>query len=153
MQLSFGNPNGPKLADGGRLPQGQVAPTVQLDQILSTFDPVTRKAFETWMQQEGIAFTGRGQDFNDALAQLYPFATNVESVLTVLRRDSAETSVLLHDGGQVFSAISSSPSQLQGLIRNADSVFAVTAAQDRSLAAAIRRSRRSWARPGRRSSD
>ncbi len=138
VQLSFGNPNGPMLADGGRLPQGQVAPTVQLDQILSTFDPVTRKAFETWMQQDGIAFTGRGQDFNDALAQLYPFATNVESVLTVLRRDSAETSVLLHDGGQVFSAISSSPSQLQGLIRNADSVFAVTAAQDRSLAAAIR---------------
>ena len=66
------------LADGGSLPQAQVAPTVQLDQILSTFDPVTRQAFETWMQQDGIAFTSRGEDFNTALAELYPFASNVE---------------------------------------------------------------------------
>ena len=83
-----------------------MSPTVQLDQILSTFDPATRRAFETWMQQDGIALTNRGQEFNAALAELYPFATNVDSVLAVLNRDSAATSTLLHDGGQVFSAIS-----------------------------------------------
>ncbi len=138
VQLSFGSPHGPKLPDGGRLPQAQVAPTVQLDQILSTFDPQTRQAFETWMQQDGIAFTNRGEDFNAALAELYPFATNVESVLTVLRRDSAATRVLLADGAQVLDAISASPVQLQGLINNANTVFAATAAQDNSLAAAVR---------------
>ncbi len=53
IELSPGSPTGPKLADGGSLPQGQIAPTVQLDQILSTFDPATRSAFETWMQQQG----------------------------------------------------------------------------------------------------
>jgi virulence factor Mce-like protein len=138
VQLSFGNPRGSKLADGGALPEGQVAPTVQLDQILSTFDPATRRAFQVWMTDYGIALTGRGQDFNDALAQLYPFATNVEAVLSVLRRDQAETSVLLRDGAIVLSAASASPSHLQGLIRNADAVFAATAAQQRALAAAVR---------------
>ena len=103
VQLSFGNPNGPMLPDGGRLPQAQVAPTVQLDQILSTFDPATRRAFEIWMQQDGIAFTGRGEDFNAAIAALYPFATNVQSVLAVLRRDSAATRTLLADGAQVLA--------------------------------------------------
>ena len=138
VELSPGNPRGPFLPDGGRLPQAQVAPTVQLDQILSTFDPRTRRAFEVWMQDDGMAFTDRGEDLNDALAELYPFATNVDSVLSVLRRDGAATRALLGDGSQVLGAISRSPAQLQGLIRNADTVFGATAARDRSLAAAVR---------------
>jgi virulence factor Mce-like protein len=138
VQLSPGNPNGPKLRDGGRLPQAQVAPIVQLDQILSTFDPVTRKAFETWMQQDGVAFTNRGEAFNQALAELHPFATSVESVLSVLRRDSAAASTLLHDGGQVFGALASQPARLQGLVRNSNGVFAATAARNAALAGAVR---------------
>src|SRR5579875_2429164 len=92
VELSFGNPRGPMLRDGGRLPQAQVAPTVQLDQILDTFNAKTRAAFQTWMQDDGIAFTDRGQDFNDALAELYPFAGNVSGVLAVLQRDRTATS-------------------------------------------------------------
>ncbi len=91
---------------------------MELDQIFSAFDPKTRRAFQTWMQQGGIALTGRGEQFNQAFAQLYPFATNVDSVLAVLNRQSAATTTLLRDGGQVFSALSGSPAALQGFVRN-----------------------------------
>lgn len=138
VELSPGSATGPKLADGGTLPRGQIAPTVQLDQILSTFDPSTRQAFETWMQQQGIALTGRGQDLNAALAQLYPFATNVDSVLAVLNRDSAATSTLLNDGGRVLAAVTRSPSALQQLVNNANTTFSATAAQAAALAATIK---------------
>jgi virulence factor Mce-like protein len=138
ITLSPGSAEAPKLPDGAALPQTQIAPTVQLDQILSTFDPVTRHAFQVWQQQYGLALTNRGQDFNAAFAQLFPFATNVDRVLAVLHRDSAATSTLLRDGGQVFSALSASPSQIQGLIRNSNTVFASTAARNRALAATIR---------------
>jgi phospholipid/cholesterol/gamma-HCH transport system substrate-binding protein len=138
VELSPGSRNAPKLPDGGTLPRGQIAPTVQLDQILSTFDPTTRRAFSTWVQQDGIALTNRGQQFNAAIATLYPFATNVDSVLSVLRRDSAATSALLSDGGQVFGALARSPAQLQGLVRNSNAVFASTAARDAELASAIK---------------
>ena len=83
VQLSVGAPNGAKLPDGGRLPQAQVSPTVQLDQILNTFTPSTRRAFETWMQDGGMALTGRGQAVNAALAELFPFTTNAGAVLKV----------------------------------------------------------------------
>jgi phospholipid/cholesterol/gamma-HCH transport system substrate-binding protein len=86
VELTPGSPTAPKLPDGGVLPRAQVAPTVALDQIFSAFDPTTRRAFETWMQQGGIALTNRGEQFNAALADLYPFATNVDSVLAVLNR-------------------------------------------------------------------
>ncbi len=138
VELSPGSRTGPKLPDGASLPPGQVAPTVQLDQILSTFDPATRRAFSTWQQQDGIALTNRGEDLNAAIAQLYPFATNVDAVLAVLRRDSAATSTLLRDGGQVFSALSRSPAQLRGFIRNSNAVFAATAARDVALANTVR---------------
>jgi phospholipid/cholesterol/gamma-HCH transport system substrate-binding protein len=138
VQLSPGTQNGPKLADGATLPPGQIAPTVQLDQILSTFDPATRQAFRVWQQQDGIALKNRGQDFNQAFAALYPFATNVDSVLSVLNRDTAATSTLLRETGQVFGSLARSPSELQGFVRNSNAVFASTAARDQALAAAIR---------------
>jgi virulence factor Mce-like protein len=138
IELSPGSRSAGELGDGAALPPGQVAPTVQLDQILSTFDPTTRQAFETWMQQQGTALTGRGQDLNAALGELYPFATNVDSVLAVLRRDSAATSTLLRDGGQVFSSIARSPTALQQLVNNSNAAFSATAAQASALAATIR---------------
>jgi virulence factor Mce-like protein len=138
VELSPGTSSAPKLADGATLPLGQIAPTVGLDQILSTFDPVTRKAFSTWVQQGGVALTNRGQQFNEAIATFYPFATNVDSVLSVLRRDSSATRALLSDGGQVFGALARSPAQLQGFIRNSNTVFASTAARNQALAAAIK---------------
>ncbi len=137
IELSPGTQNGPKLADGGTIPQTQIAPTVQLDQILSTFDPVTRRAFSTWLQQSGLALTGRGQDFNSAIGQFYPFATNVNAVLNVLNRDNAATRTLLRDTGQVFGALAQSPSEFQGFIRNSNAVFSATAARNRELQAAI----------------
>jgi phospholipid/cholesterol/gamma-HCH transport system substrate-binding protein len=138
VELSAGSPTGAKLADGGTLPRAQVAPTVQLDQIFSTFDPTTRRAFETWMQQGAIALTNRGEQFNAALADLYPFATNVDSVLAVLHRQGAATSTLLRDGGQVFSALGRSPAQLQEFVNNSNSLFAATAARDVALAATVK---------------
>jgi phospholipid/cholesterol/gamma-HCH transport system substrate-binding protein len=138
VELTPGSHSAPKLPDGATLPVGQIAPTVQLDQILSTFDPATRHAFEVWQQQEGIALTGRGEDLNAALGELFPFAFNVDRVLAVLNRQGAATTTLLRDTGVVFSALSQSPSQLQGFITNSNTVFAATAAQDAALANTVR---------------
>jgi len=138
IELTPGSQHGAKLPDGATLPRGQIAPTVQLDQILSTFDPATRRAFMTWMQQDGIALTNRGENLNAAFGELYPFATNVEAVLAVLRRDGAATSTLLRDTGQVFSALSASPAQLRAFIEHSNATFAATAARNAALAATVR---------------
>jgi phospholipid/cholesterol/gamma-HCH transport system substrate-binding protein len=138
IELTPGSQHGPKFPDGATIPSTRIAPTVQLDQILSTFDPATRRAFSTWMQQQGIALTGRGEDLNAAIAELFPFATNVDRVLAVLHNQSAATSTLLRDTGIVFSSLSASPTQLQGFIRNSNATFAATAAQDVALAATVR---------------
>jgi virulence factor Mce-like protein len=138
VELTPGNRNLPKLADGATLPRAHIAPTVQLDKILSTFDASTRRAFQIWVQQDGVALTNRGQDLNFAFGELYPFAHNVNTVLAVLRRDSVSAATLLRDTGQVFASLSQSPSELQGFIRNSNATFAATAAEDADLAATVK---------------
>ena len=44
VELTPGHPGSPYLPDGGLLPRSQVQPAVQLDQVVSTFDPATRHA-------------------------------------------------------------------------------------------------------------
>src|SRR3954468_21466790 len=56
VELTPGSRNGPKIPDGGKLPQGQVGDTVQLDEIFRSFDPARRAAFRTWMDEQGRAF-------------------------------------------------------------------------------------------------
>src|SRR6184192_182960 len=62
------------IPEGGRLPDGQVKPTVQLDEIFNSLDPKTRAAFRGWQQELARGINGRGRDFNDALGTLPGFA-------------------------------------------------------------------------------
>jgi phospholipid/cholesterol/gamma-HCH transport system substrate-binding protein len=126
------------IFDGGSLPNGQVAPTVQLDQIFRTFDPTTRQAFETWMQQQGVALGNRGQDLNDALGNLTPFAENTDKLLQVLNNQSVATRKLVRNTAVVFNALTSRGNQLAELITNSNRVFQTTADRDQQLAAAFR---------------
>src|SRR3989440_12295606 len=61
VELTPGNRRGPKLRDGGTLGLGNVAPTVQLDDIFRAFDPKTRLAFQRWLMSQGRVFNGRGE--------------------------------------------------------------------------------------------
>src|SRR5690242_7415578 len=74
VELTPGTAGAPKLAENGTLRESQVSDTVQLDEILRTFDKPTRQAFETWMQSQAQGISGYGRDLNDALANLAPFA-------------------------------------------------------------------------------
>jgi phospholipid/cholesterol/gamma-HCH transport system substrate-binding protein len=137
VELTPGNPGGRKLDDGGTLPRGQVSDTVELDEILRTFDPKTREALSTWLDQQGRAVSKRGQALNDALGNLAPFAEDTSDVLAVLRRNSASTRSLVRDTGAVFEALTERRGQLRGLIANSNNVFKSTAARDTELADAF----------------
>jgi phospholipid/cholesterol/gamma-HCH transport system substrate-binding protein len=141
VELSPGN-RGPNdkdtIFDGGTISAGQVAPTVQLDEIFRTFDPTTRRAFETWMQQQGVAVGDNGQNLNDAIGNLTPFADNTDKVLQVLNSQSDATSRLVRNTAAVFNALTARGNQLSELITNSNRVFSTTATRDQQLAAAFR---------------
>ena len=138
VELSPGSKDGPTVPDGGVLNAGQVSPTVELDEIFRAFDAKTREAFRVWMDQQGRAFEGRGEDINDALGNLAPFAEDTSEILEILDRQERATQQLVRDTGEVFSALTERQGQLQQLIVNSNRVFEATASRDAELADTFR---------------
>ena len=59
---------GKPVADGGTLPIARAQPTVELDEVIDTFDRETRLAAARALDQGGPALAGRGADFNEFVA-------------------------------------------------------------------------------------
>lgn len=135
VELTPGRPNTQNLPDNGKLPVANIAPTVQLDNILQNFDAKTRAAFQVWQQQLAIAGAGRGRDINDFFAQLAPFEEQITQLSTTLNANADDLSSLVRNTGVVFSALSARQDQLRSLIRNTNAVFSTTAQRDQQLAA------------------
>jgi len=138
VELTPGTKGGPMLPDGGRLNPGSVSPTVELDEIFRAFDAKTREAFRVWLDQQGRAFANRGEDINDALGNLAPFAEDTSHVLEILDRHERATQQLVRDTGEVFSALTERQGQLQQLIVNSNRLFDATASRDEELADTFR---------------
>ena len=135
VELSPGGPGAEDLPDGGTLPDGQIDDTVELDEIFSIFDRRTRRNFEAWLRESGIAFSGDyGRDVNNALGNAAPFFERGTDLLRPLDTQSLALRRLVRNTGRVFDAISSENGQLRGLIVNGDRTFGALASRDRELA-------------------
>ncbi len=126
------------IPEGGRLKDGQVVQTVQLDEIFQALDPKTRAAFRTWQQELAKGIQGRGQDLNDALGTLPGFAHDGADVLAVLDSQEGALHRLVKNTGVTFGALNQNEAQLRNLVTGAGRVFDATASQQDALAETIK---------------
>jgi phospholipid/cholesterol/gamma-HCH transport system substrate-binding protein len=133
VELTPGSPDAKPVPENGTLAQAQVSPTVELDEILRAFDPKTRRAWQTWMQAQAQGIDGYGQDINDALGNLGPFAEDTATLVDILNRQEGAVTRLISNSGVVFEALTERQGQLRSLIRNSNQVFATTASRDEAL--------------------
>src|SRR5204862_5454493 len=76
VELTPGTKSKGTIPENGTLPEAQVSPTVELDEIFRSFDHKTRVAFQTWLQSQAASFRGPGQDTNHAIGNLAPLAVD-----------------------------------------------------------------------------
>lgn len=138
VELSPGHKSAGALPENGALKTAQVSDTVELDEILSTFDQKTRDAFQTWLQSQAVAISGRGKDINDALGNLAPFAVDTNALLKILNAQSTDVRDVVNGTGDVFDALTARDHQLRDLITNSNRVFETTAQRDEDLKALFR---------------
>src|SRR5687767_3440351 len=84
VEITTGSRDAEPLPDGGRLADASIAETVELDEILQTYDEQTRRAFQIWQQQIGVAVGDRGEDLSNALNRLPQFTESGADLLEVL---------------------------------------------------------------------
>ena len=133
VDLSPGHKSAGTLREGGTLPDAQVERSVQLDEILRSFDPETQRAFQVWMQSLAQGIYGRGQDINAAFGDLAPFAQDTNTLLQQLDDQRQALQQLVVNTGTVFGALSQRSGDLTGLIRNSNVVFGTVAARNQEL--------------------
>src|SRR3954452_23827805 len=138
VELTPGTKSKGTIPENGTLPEAQVSPTVELDEIFRSFDHKTRVAFQTWIQSQAASFRGRGQDINDAIGNLAPFAVDTDVLLRILNAQKADVRGVVRDTGTVFNALSARDSELASLITNSNKVFQTTAQRDEDLKAFFR---------------
>lgn len=137
VELTPGTGSGPKVDDGGRLPAGNVRPTVEFDEFFRIFDADTRDAFERWQKELARSTAdGGGRDLNHALGNLAGFASGGADLLEVLDRREEALGRFVRNTGVVFDALSERD-LIGELIVNSNRLFETTAARDESLAQII----------------
>ena len=137
VELTPGSREAQPVPDGGRLRDSAVGETVELDEVLQTYDPRTRRAFQLWQQELARATEGRGEDLNNALGHLPDFAESGGDLLAVLNEQDAAVRGLVRDTGEVYAALSQDEDQLANLVRGSHGLFRQTAAERVSLAEAF----------------
>ena len=137
VEITTGGKDVAKLPDGGRLADGAVEETVELDEILQTYDPQTRRAFQIWQQQLGIAVGRRGEDLSNAINRLPQFTESGADLLEVLDEQQDAVQGVVRDTGTVYAALTQDEAQLAALVRNSHKLFSETASQRENLAEAF----------------
>ncbi|MGD0454841.1 MAG: MlaD family protein [Solirubrobacteraceae bacterium] len=126
------------LPDEGQLSTSQVEPSVTLDDILSAFDPKTRRDFQIWQEAAAEGINGRGEQINADFARLEPFVESTNKLVTLLDAQEGAVKALVHNTGTVFNALASRDSQLEGTIVNGERTFHAAAEASQAFAAAFR---------------
>jgi virulence factor Mce-like protein len=134
VELTPGTPAAPSVAENGLLPNTQVQNSVQLDQVIRAFDPVTRRSFQTWQQDLAVGANGQGQNLNDALGSLPHFVSTAGDLFDVLNAQSQAVSGLVRNTGITFAAIGQNTQQLRNLVTGSSETFSATAAEQNALA-------------------
>ncbi|WP_372788585.1 MlaD family protein [Paraconexibacter sp.] len=138
VALTPGSPGSPRLEEYGRLPDGQVQDTVQLDEIFSALDEPTRNAFRTWQQELGKAVDGTQDATNDAFGQLPEVVDEAATFFGILERDEAAVRALVRSSGETFEQIGSDERALRTLVTATASGFGETARRSRRLSETVR---------------
>jgi virulence factor Mce-like protein len=134
VEMTLGSPDAPYVEEGGRLRNERVQPSVEIDEVLNTFDPFTRQAFRLWQQQLGRAVDGRGQDLNDSFGTLPQFVESGGDLMAILDENRESLAQLVRDTGVVFGALTQREGQLRRLVTAQDDVFSAIASEREAFA-------------------
>jgi phospholipid/cholesterol/gamma-HCH transport system substrate-binding protein len=128
----------PMLKPGSVIPRAQTGQAVEIDDILSSMDPDTRKAMTESFRQLGIAFDGRESDLNSMLPPLDATIANFRPLARVGEARQKELDRILKNLSIIMQALADEQEQLGRLVDSGDKAMTAIASRDRELAGTVR---------------
>ena len=129
--------HGRPVRDGGTLPLSRARDTVELDQVINTFDAQTRLSAQRALDQGGPALAGRGEDINAFVGALPELVLHLDHVARNLSDPRTGLRPALHALARVAQEVSPVSAELGSLVGAADRTFAALASVSPSLGATL----------------
>ncbi len=123
-----------EIPDGGMLPMSQAFTQVEVDQVLNSSDPATRKALSANITTLGEGFANRGQDINPTIPELRRIAEHLTPVSARFANRTAQIDHILVDTDTILTTLADEHAQLATLLQSADGVTTTIAQNDNHLA-------------------
>jgi phospholipid/cholesterol/gamma-HCH transport system substrate-binding protein len=101
VMINLGSAEAGELPDGGRLDDAGVSSPVNLDEVLSVLDPVTRKAAASTIDQTGTGAAGHSQDLADFLDVAPELLEDLRTVASTLAAPETDLDGLLQRSAQL----------------------------------------------------
>ncbi len=137
VELDRGHPRAGALPSGATLPIARAGDAVQLDQVLSTLDPRTRRHVQRTVRTMGGGFDGRGDDINAILSAMQPTVRDGGRLLAVLAEQRRQLGGLIADAGTVMQAVGERRTALQTLVLKLRTTADAVAARDDAFRASF----------------
>lgn len=126
------------VPNGGTLPTGDTVGQVQLDQILSVFNPATRRRLRGDLADLSTGLAGRGSDLNATLAGSAPTFEQGEVALGVLARQRNELAGVVANTSSLLGTLAERQASLRQLVSQVDSTAQAAASRDASIAQTVK---------------
>ena len=123
---------------GRRMPDAQVQPTTELDEVIRAFTPATRRDLKRFVIGTAASLQGRDKDLNDVVGNAGPLLRDSGSLLTILDSQRGALQQLVRDTGVTFDALGRNQAAVRALVTSGNRLFATTAARDADLQRTLR---------------
>jgi virulence factor Mce-like protein len=137
IEVAPGGRRARSIPDGSTMSPHQIVAAQQLSDVLSTFNPQTRRQLQHLFAGFAAAVRGRGEDLNQSIGWSAPAMANFGTLLQTLDAQRAQLGQLIGGAGQVLTAVGDRQGALQAAITAGDQVFRVTAQRSAGLRATV----------------
>ncbi len=131
--------SGAQLPGGATIVSAQTEQPVEIDQVLATLDPGTRRDVHTLLRRLDETTKGRGAAIEQTLRFSARSLRETASLLDELRGDGRALRTVLRDGRTVVGALAADPGALGATADELAGLLSTTAARQRELALATAR--------------
>lgn len=140
VELEPGPETGEEIPDGGQLSITETDGIVDLDAVLSSLDPTTRKRLQSLLRNGGKLFDdGAASASNDVLRYLNPALAQTRALAEELTRDTAAFSTLVSASSQTVEALASRRGDLAGALTGTAGTLRALASEQEAVGSILER--------------
>jgi phospholipid/cholesterol/gamma-HCH transport system substrate-binding protein len=139
VEMNPGTASAGRLKQGGTIPVQNTAPDVNLDEVLSSLDADTRNYLLVLANAGGEAFSNKNYaaDLRQTFKRFEPTNRSLAAITGELSKRRENVARVIHNFGQLTSALGEKDKQLAGLVNSANANFRALAHQDQNIQATL----------------